>query len=65
MVLVHLQGLKHNWAELQRAYQQLPIMTDTVPKKKHKTKLENKLKQLENDIRMLEHHPHIYVADAD
>ncbi|PSN38359.1 hypothetical protein C0J52_06916 [Blattella germanica] len=59
------KGLKNNWAELQKAYQQLPILTDTIPKKKHKTKLEVELKQLENDIKTLERHPHIYVTDAD
>ncbi|XP_069683539.1 enkurin [Periplaneta americana] len=59
-----LAGLKHNWEEVQKAYQLLPILTDTLPKKKHKAKLEEELKQLEHDIRMLERHPHIYVTDA-
>ncbi|KAJ9575740.1 hypothetical protein L9F63_007386 [Diploptera punctata] len=63
--LALLEGLKHNWVEVQKAYQQLPILTDTIPKKKHKTRLENELKQLENDIKTLERHPHIYVTDAD
>jgi hypothetical protein len=59
------QGLKHNWEELHKAYQRLPILTDTLPKKRHKIKLEEELKQLESDIRTLERHLHIYVTDAD
>jgi hypothetical protein len=59
------QGLKHNWIELQKAYQLLPILTDTIPKKRHKIKLEEELKQLESDIRTLECHSHIYVMDTD
>ncbi|XP_021913813.1 enkurin-like [Zootermopsis nevadensis] len=60
-----LQGLKHNWEELQKTYQQLPIITDTIPKKKYKIKLEEELKQLESDIKTIERHKHIYVTDAD
>jgi hypothetical protein len=45
-------------------YQQLPILTDTIPKIKHKTKLDEELKQLENDIRTIECHPDIYVTDV-
>lgn len=59
-----LQGLKHNREELQKAYQLLPILTDTITKKKHKIKLEEELKQLESGISTLERHPHIYVTDA-
>ncbi|XP_023714398.1 enkurin isoform X2 [Cryptotermes secundus] len=59
-----LQGLKHNREELQKAYQLLPILTDTVTKKKNKIKLEEELKQLESSISTLECHPYIYVTDA-
>jgi uncharacterized protein YjaG (DUF416 family) len=58
------QGLKHNREELQKKYQLLPILTDTITKKNHKIKLEEELKQLENDISTLECHPHIYVTDT-
>ncbi|CAG9759339.1 unnamed protein product [Ceutorhynchus assimilis] len=58
-----LRGLKQNWEELQKIYQRLPIFTDTIPKKNKKAKLEADLKQLENDITLLEKHPYVYVYD--
>ncbi|KAK9877886.1 hypothetical protein WA026_020112 [Henosepilachna vigintioctopunctata] len=60
-----LEGLKQNWEELQKQYQGLPILTDTIPKKLRKTKLEEDLKQLESDIALIERHPYIYVYDDD
>ncbi|XP_031346111.1 enkurin [Photinus pyralis] len=61
-----LKGLKDNWEELQRQYQGLPIITDTIPKINRKLKLENDLKLLEKDIVLLERHPYIYVySDND
>lgn len=62
--VLYFQDLKHKWEELQKAYQLLPILTDTIPKIKHKTKLDEELKQLENDIRTIECHPDIYITDA-
>jgi len=59
----HFQDLKHKWEELQKAYQLLPILTDTIPKIQHKTKLDEELKQLENDIKTIECHPDIFVTD--
>ncbi|XP_050301256.1 enkurin [Anthonomus grandis grandis] len=56
-----LTGLKKNWEELQKQYQGLPILTDTIPKKVKKSKLEADLKQLEKDIVLVERHPYIYV----
>ncbi|XP_068918384.1 enkurin [Tenebrio molitor] len=58
-----LEGLKHNWEELQKQYQGLPILTDTIPKINRKSKLEAELKQLEKDIVLVERHPYIYVYD--
>lgn len=43
----------------------MPILTDTVPKIQRKLKIERELKQLENDIVLLEKHPYIYVYDDD
>ncbi|KAK5642865.1 hypothetical protein RI129_009032 [Pyrocoelia pectoralis] len=61
-----LKGLKDNWEELQRQYQGLPIITDTIPKVHRKLKLEETLKYLEKDIVLLERHPYIYVySDND
>lgn len=61
-----MQGLKQNWEELQKQYQGLPILTDTIPKKLHKAKIEHALKQLEKDIVLIERHPYIYVYnDSD
>ncbi|KAG5893863.1 hypothetical protein JTB14_005472 [Gonioctena quinquepunctata] len=58
-----LSGLKQNWEELQKQYQGLPILTDTIPKKIRKSKMESDLKQLEKDIVLMERHPYIYVYD--
>lgn len=60
-----LQGLKQNWEELQKQYQGLPILTDTIPKKIRKSKIESALKQLEKDIVLIERHPYIYVYNDD
>ncbi|KAF7273580.1 enkurin [Rhynchophorus ferrugineus] len=61
-----LNGLKQNWEELQKQYQGLPILTDTIPKKIRKSKLEADLKQIEKDIVLVERHPYIYVySDSD
>ncbi|XP_022910429.1 enkurin-like [Onthophagus taurus] len=60
-----LEGLKQNWAELQRLYSVLPTVTDTIPKITRKSKLEADLKQLEADIVLLERHPYIYIYPDD
>jgi phage shock protein A len=60
----HFQDLKRKWEERQKADQLLPILTDTIPKRQHKTKLDEELKQLENDIKTIECHPDIYVTDT-
>lgn len=57
--------MKKNWDELQRVYQGLPILTDTIPKKTRKRELENQLLQLEKDIVLIERHPFIYVYNDD
>jgi hypothetical protein len=61
--MVQFQGLKENWEKLQREYQSLPLLTDTVPKMMRKAKLENSLKSLEKDILLIENNPHIFIAD--
>lgn len=55
------QGLKNNWHELQCEYQSLPILTDTVKKQTRKMDLEAKLRQLEQDILLVDSNPFIYV----
>ncbi|XP_063239858.1 enkurin isoform X2 [Bacillus rossius redtenbacheri] len=60
-----LKGMRQNWEELQRAFQLLPLQTDTVPKQRRKAGLEEELKKLEHNIRTVERHPHIYVYDDD
>lgn len=64
-IILFEQGLKKNWDELQRVYQGLPILTDTIPKKTRKRELENQLLQLEKDIVLIERHPFIYVYNDD
>jgi len=58
-----LNGLKHNWDELHHAYQSLSVVTDTIPKKIKKERLESEMKALEKDIQLLERHDLIYIAD--
>lgn len=48
-----LEGLRHNWDLMQKEYQKMPLLIDTVPKQMRKTKLENNLKSLERDICLL------------
>ncbi|XP_023310057.1 enkurin [Anoplophora glabripennis] len=60
-----LKGLKQNWEELQKQYQGLPILTDTIPKMVRKDRIESNLKQIEKDIQLVERHPYIYVYDDD
>ena len=48
-----LEGLQHNWDLMQKEYQRMPLLIDTVPKMLRKTKLENNLKSLERDIALL------------
>lgn len=59
-----LKALKKNWEEINRAFQTLPIVTDTRYKKMHKEELELKLKQLEHDIAAIEKHKTIYIANV-
>ncbi|KAI8115583.1 hypothetical protein FF38_02679 [Lucilia cuprina] len=58
-----LKGLKTNFAELFKTYQSLSLYTDTVAKKLHKSKIENDLRQLEQDIYVMEQNPEIYVSE--
>uniref|UniRef100_A0A1B6E8Q5 Enkurin domain-containing protein n=1 Tax=Clastoptera arizonana TaxID=38151 RepID=A0A1B6E8Q5_9HEMI len=60
--MLMLKGLKKNWDELQKEFQLLPMVTDTVPKIKRKTNLEKRLKELEKDIDLIERNPLIYVS---
>ncbi|CAG9136881.1 unnamed protein product [Plutella xylostella] len=58
-----LDDLKANWAIMQKAFLQLPMLTDTIPKINKKAKMEQDLKQLEKDIALVENNPYIYVFD--
>lgn len=58
-----LNGLKQNWDELHHQYQSLSVVTDTIPKRMKKEKLENDMKLLEKDIDLLQRHQLIYIAD--
>ena len=58
-----LGGLKQNWDELHHVYQSLSVVTDTIPKKIRKERLETEMKALEKDIDLLQRHQLIYIAD--
>ncbi|KAM5340783.1 enkurin isoform 1-T1 [Glossophaga mutica] len=57
-----LEGLKKNWEEVHKEFQSLSVF-DSMPKKTHKQKLEEKMKQLEHDIGVIEKHKIIYIAN--
>lgn len=57
------QGLKKNWEELNKAFQNLSVVIDTFQRKLLKEKLEVQMKKLEHDINTLEKYPVIYVAN--
>ncbi|XP_045784138.1 enkurin isoform X1 [Maniola jurtina] len=59
-----LKDLKYNWQLLQKAFLQLPILTDTIPKIHRKTKMEQELKLLEKDIALVESNPYIYIYES-
>jgi len=55
--------MKHNWEELMKRFQRLPLSSDMPPQAQKKAKLEFELQQLEKDIAIIEQYPHIYVYD--
>ncbi|XP_065176035.1 enkurin-like [Sycon ciliatum] len=57
-----LEGLKKHWQELQHQFLGLSVVTDTLPKKARKERIEAEMKQLENDIQTIESHKAIYIA---
>ncbi|GAB1603574.1 enkurin-like [Argonauta hians] len=59
-----LRGLKKNWEAVHHDFQGLSVMMDTIRKKYLKEKLEMLMKQLEEDISMIERHKRIYLADT-
>ena len=58
-----IESLKKQWEEVHREFQRLSVITDTIPKRQHKQRLENQMKLLEKDIDLLEKHQIIYIAD--
>ncbi|KAK9501275.1 hypothetical protein O3M35_012017 [Rhynocoris fuscipes] len=60
-----LDDLKKTWAEMQKEFQLLPMLVDTPPKIKHKTKMEANLINIENDIKLIEQYQKIYVCNAE
>ncbi|XP_041987090.1 enkurin [Aricia agestis] len=58
-----LEDLKINWQRMQKAFLQLPMLTDTIPKIMKKTKMEQELRQLEKDIALIESNPYIYLYE--
>jgi len=48
-----LEGLKSNWATINKEYQTLSFTLDTPAKKKRKEEFEAQLEQIENDIKKL------------
>lgn len=49
---------------MQKEFQLLPMITDTIPKINRKVKLEKDLQALEKDIILIEKHPYIYIDET-
>ncbi|KAM4533627.1 enkurin [Odontesthes bonariensis] len=58
-----LQDMKKNWDALHREYQGLSLIIDTLSKKAHKIRLEEAMKQLEQDISLFERCKTIYIPN--
>lgn len=58
-----IDGLKTNWERVHKEYQGLSVVTDTMPKKYRKERMEMEMKQLERDIETMERHQVIYIAN--
>ncbi|KAH0627729.1 hypothetical protein JD844_003870 [Phrynosoma platyrhinos] len=56
-----LEGLKKNWEEINKEFQSLSVVVDTLPRKLRKEKMEVEMKQLEHDINILERNKVIYI----
>ena len=59
----NFQGLRTNWSELHHLYQGLSLLTDTLPKKNRREKIESQLDELEKFIELLDKHPVIIITD--
>ncbi|CAI9727695.1 Hypothetical predicted protein [Octopus vulgaris] len=58
-----LSGLKKNWEAVHHDFQGLSVVIDTIRKKHLKEKLEMLMKQLEQDIALIEKHKRIYLGN--
>lgn len=56
-----LTSLKKKWEQLNYKYQGLSVVTDTVPKKFRKEKLEEEMSDVQADIKFLERHTKIFI----
>uniref|UniRef100_A0A0L8G2V7 Enkurin domain-containing protein n=1 Tax=Octopus bimaculoides TaxID=37653 RepID=A0A0L8G2V7_OCTBM len=59
-----LCGLKKNWEAVHHDFQGLSVVIDTIRKKQLKEKLEMLMKQLEQDISLIQKHKRIYLANG-
>lgn len=59
-----LCGLKKNWEAVHHDFQGLSVVIDTIRKKQLKEKLEMLMKQLEQDISLIQKHERIYLANS-
>nr|XP_060639383.1 enkurin-like [Anolis sagrei ordinatus] len=57
------KGLKTNWEEVNKEFQALSVVIDSVSRKLRKEKMELEMKQLEEDIKVLEKHKIIYIKN--
>nr|XP_060639384.1 enkurin-like [Anolis sagrei ordinatus] len=58
-----IEGLKTNWEEVNKEFQALSVVIDSVSRKLRKEKMELEMKQLEEDIKVLEKHKIIYIKN--
>jgi hypothetical protein len=57
------QGLRANWSDLHHQYQGLSLLTDTLPKKNRRERLESQMDEIEKFIDLIEKNPIIIISD--
>jgi hypothetical protein len=55
--------LRANWSDLHHQYQGLSLLTDTLPKKNRRERLESRMDELEKFIDLIEKNPIIIISD--
>jgi len=58
-----LEGLRLSLTDMTKQYQSMSLLIDSIAKRQRKSKLESDLRQVEQDILLIETTPIIYVSE--